>query len=102
MGRVSAIAFRVRTTVKIGVRVYTTLTAMQSLYALGSLCVCAHGWMDVYNLFVFACVHVYLQFVFCLLFLYVCMYNISLISFVAPLSIVRCQTHSWWSLEYLC
>ena len=35
-GRVSAIAFRVRTTVKIGVRVYTTLTAMQSLHALGS------------------------------------------------------------------
>ena len=34
-GRVSAIAFRVRITVKIGVRVYTTLTAMQSLHALG-------------------------------------------------------------------
>ena len=71
MGRVSAIAFRVRTTVKIGVRVYTALTAMQSLHALGNLCVCTQGCMYLYNLFVFACVHVYLQFVFYLLFLYV-------------------------------
>ena len=63
-GRVSATAFTVRITVKIGVRVYTTLTAMQSLHALGNLCVCAHGWMDVYNLFVVACAHVYLYFLF--------------------------------------
>ena len=55
--------------VKIEVRVYATLTAMQSLHALGNLCVCAHGWMDVYNLFVFACAHVYFLF-------YSCMYNI--------------------------
>ena len=67
------IAFRVRITVKIGVRVYTALTAMQSLHALGNLCVCAHGWMYLYNLFVFACVHVYLHFLF-----YSCMYNIYL------------------------
>ena len=87
-GRVSAIAFRVRTTVKIGVRVYTTLTAMQSLHALGNLCVCAHGCMYLYNLFVFACV-----FAFSVLFL---------LSLVALLSIVRCQTHSWCSLEFLC
>ena len=46
-GRVSAIAFRVRTTVKIGVRVYTALTAMQSLHALGNLCVCVCTWMYV-------------------------------------------------------
>ena len=74
-GRVSAIAFRVRTTVKIGVRVYTTLTAMQSLHALGNLCVCvcAHGCMYLYNLFVFACAHVYLHFLF-----YSCMYNFCL------------------------
>ena len=44
-GLVSAIAFRVRTMVKIVVRVYTTLTAMQSLHALGNLCVRVH--MDV-------------------------------------------------------
>ena len=44
-GRVSGIAFMVRITVKIGVRVYTTLTAMQSLHALGNLCVCT--WMYV-------------------------------------------------------
>ena len=69
----SAIAFRVRTTVKIGVRVYTTLTAMQSLHALGNLCACAHGCMYLYNLFVFACVHVYLHFLF-----HSCMYNIYL------------------------
>ena len=95
MGRVSAIAFRVRTTVKIGVRVYTTLTAMQSLHTLGNLCVCAHGWMYLYNLFVFACVHVYLYFLF-----YSCRYNIiSHIAFVAPPSIVSGQNHSWWSLE---
>ena len=97
MGRVSAIPFRARITVKIGVRVYTTLTAMQSLHALGNLCVCAHGWMYLYNLFVFACAHVYLHFLF-----YSCMYNISLISFVAPPSIVSGQTHTWWCLEYLC
>ena len=74
-GRVSAIAFRVRITVKIGVRVYTTLTAMQSLHALGNLCVCvcAHGCMYLYNLFVFACAHVYLHFLF-----YSCMYNFCL------------------------
>ena len=53
-GRVSAIAFRVRITVKIGVSVCTTLTAMQSLHALGNLCVCAHGCTYLYNLFVFA------------------------------------------------
>ena len=100
-GRVSAIAFRVRTstTVKMGVRVYTTLTAMQSLHAQGNLCVCAHGCMYLYNLFVFVCAHVYLHFLF-----YSCMYNIiSHIPLVAPPSIVRSvQTHSWWSLEYLC
>ena len=70
-GRVSAIAFRVRTTVKIGVRVYTTLTAMQSLHAPGNLCVCAHGCMYLYNVFVFACAHVYLHLLF-----YSCMSNI--------------------------
>ena len=59
MGRVSAIAFRVRITVKIGVRVYTALTAMQALHALGNLCVCAHGCMYLYNVFVFACAHVH-------------------------------------------
>ena len=69
----SAIAFRVRTTVKIGVRVYTALTAMQSLHALGNLCVCAHGCMYLYNLFVLACAHVYLHLLF-----YSCMYNIYL------------------------
>ena len=63
-GRVSAIAFRVRTSIKIGVRVYTTLTAMQSLHALGNLCECAHGCTYLYNVFVFACVHVYLHFLF--------------------------------------
>ena len=62
MGRVSAIAFRVRTTVKIGVRVCTTLTAMQSLHALGNLCVRAYVCMYLYNLFALACVHVYLPF----------------------------------------
>ena len=67
----SAIAFKVRITVKIGVRVYTTLTAMQSLHALGNLCACVHGWMYLYNMFVFACVHVYLHFPF-----YSCMYDI--------------------------
>ena len=42
-GRVSGIAFRVRITVKIGVRVYTTLAAMQSLHALGNfLCLLVH------------------------------------------------------------
>ena len=98
VGRVSAIAFRVRITVKIGVRVYTTLTAMQSLHAPGNLCVCAHGWMYLYNLFVFACAHVYFHFLF-----YSCMCNIiSRIPLVAPPSIVSGQTHSWWSLEYLC
>ena len=97
-GRVSAIAFRVRTTVKIGVRVYTTLTAMQSVHALGNLCVCAHGWMYLYNVFVFACAHVYLH----CLFITVCIIYISHIPLVAPLSIVRGQTRSWWSLEYLC
>ena len=53
-GRVSAIAFSVTVTVKIGVRVYTALTAMQSLHALGNVCVCAHGCRYLYNLFVFA------------------------------------------------
>ena len=75
MGRVSAIAFMVRIMVKIGVRVYTALTAMQSLHALDNVCVCvcvcAHGCMYLYNLFVSACVHVYLHFLF-----YSCMYNI--------------------------
>ena len=95
----SAIAFRVRITVKIGVRVYTTLTAMQSL-------ACTR------QLFVFACAHVYFHFLF-----YFCMYYIiiiiishiilyyyiiSHIPLVAPPSIVSCQTQSWWSLEYLC
>ena len=94
----SAIAFRVRNTVKIGVRVYTTLTAMQSLHALGNLCVCAHGCMYLHNLFVFACAHVYLHFLF-----YSCMYDIiSHISLIAPPSIVSAQMHSRWSLEYLC
>ena len=37
----SAIAFRVRITVKIGVRVYTTLTAMQALHAQSN-CVYMH------------------------------------------------------------
>ena len=98
MGRVSAIAFRVGITVKIGVRVYTTLTALQSLHAQGNLCVCVHRCMYLYNVFVFACANVYLHFLF-----YSCMYNIiSHIPLVAPSSIVRCQTHSWWSLEYLC
>ena len=74
MGRVSAIAFRVRITVKIGVRVCTTLTAMQSLHALDNVCVCvcvcAHGCMYLYNLFVSACVHACV-FAFSVLFLYV-------------------------------
>ena len=62
--------------------------------------------------FVFACAHVYFHFLF-----YFCMYNIiiiiishiilyyyiiSHILLVAPPSIVRCQTHSRWSLEYQC
>ena len=53
-GRVSAIAFRVRITVKIGVRVYTALTAMQSLHALGNTCVRVHmdGWMCTLFLYV--------------------------------------------------
>ena len=96
MGRVSAIAFRVRTTVKIGVRVYTTLTAMQSLHALGNLCVCAHGWMDVYNLFVFACVHVYLHFLF-----HSCMYNIYLafrLLLLPQLLVVRLTHGGVWSI----
>ena len=95
----SANAFRVRTTVKIGVGVYTTLIPMQSLHALGNLCVCAHGWMYLYNLFVFACAHVYLHFLF-----YSCTFNNyrSHIPLVAPPSFVRSQTHLWWSLEYLC
>ena len=38
----SAIGFGVKITVKMGVRVYTILTAMQSLHALGNLCVCVH------------------------------------------------------------
>ena len=70
MGRVSAIAFRVGITVKIGVRVYTTLTAMQSLHALGNLYVCTSMDVFVYNLFVFACAYVYLHFLYVL-------YNIS-------------------------
>ena len=45
VGRVSAITFRVMITIKIGVRVYTTLPAMQSLHALDNLCVCT--WMYV-------------------------------------------------------
>ena len=95
MGRVSAIAFRVGITVKIGVRVYTTLTTMQSLHALGNLCVCVH--MDVCICITFLCLLV--QMCICIF----CMYNIiSHIPLVAPSSIVRCQTHSWWNLEYLC
>ena len=94
----SAIAFRVRITVKIGVRVYTTLTAMQSLHALGNLCVCAHGWMYLYNMFVFACAHVYLH----CLFIPVCIIYISHIPLVAPPSIDSGQTHLRWSLEFLC
>ena len=35
------------------------------------MCACAHGWMYLYNMFVFACVHVYLHFPF-----YSCMYDI--------------------------
>ena len=62
-GRVSAIAFRVRITVKIGVRVYTTLTAMQSLHALGNLCVCVHmdGWMCITCLFLHVrmCIYIF-------------------------------------------
>ena len=79
MGRVSAIAFRVRITVNIGVRVYSALTAMQSLHALSNYCVCVHGCMYLYN--VSACAHVYLHFLFVL----VCICNyISHIPLVAP------------------
>ena len=67
----SAIAFRVRITVKIGVKVFTTLTAMQSLHSPGNLGVCAHECMYRYDMFVFACVHMYLHFLY-----YSCMYNI--------------------------
>ena len=103
MGRVSAIAFRVRTSVKIGVRVYTTLTAMQSLHALGNLCVCVH--MNVYMYLYNLCLRLHVRMYVCLHFLfYSCMYNIiSHIPLVAPPSIVSGgQTHSWWSLEFLC
>ena len=88
MGRVSAIAFRVRITVKIGVRVYTTLAAMQSLHALGNLCVsvCVHGCMYLYNSFVFACAHVYLHFMF-----YSCMYNISISISISILECTRAR-----------
>ena len=58
-GRVSATAFRVRITVKIGVRVYTTLTAMQSLHVPGNLCVCAHECMFVCNVIVCMCACVF-------------------------------------------
>ena len=78
--------------VKIGVRMYTTLTAMQSLHAQGNLCVYAHVCICI----TFLCLLV--QMCICIF----CMYNISHIPLVAPPSIVRCQTHSWWSLEYLC
>ena len=65
-GRVSAIAFRVRTTVKIGVSVYTTLTAMQSLHALGNLCVHVH--MDVCICITCLCLHVLMCIcIFCLI-----------------------------------
>ena len=100
MGRVSAIAFRVRITAKIGVRVYTTLTAMQSLHALGNLCVCVH--MD--RCICITCLHLHVcMCIFHFLF-YPCMCNIiSHILLVTPPSIVRGgQTHSWWSLEFLC
>ena len=82
---------------------YTTLTAMQSLHALGNLCVCAHGWMYLYNMFVLAsCLHVCMCIcIFCLI--PVCIIYISHILLVAPSSIVSVgQTHSWWSLECLC
>ena len=99
MGRVSAIAFRVRTTVKIELRVCTALTAMQSLHALGNLCVCVH--MDVCICITCLCLHVRMCIcIFC--FIPVCIIYISHIPLVAPSSIVSGQTHSWWSLEYLC
>ena len=96
----SAIAFRVRTTVKIGVRVYTTLTAMQSLHALGNLCVCVH--MDVCICIPCLCLHVHKCIcIFCII--PVCIRNyITHIPLVVPPSIVSGQTHSMWSSEYLC
>ena len=51
----SGIAFRVRITVKVGVRVYTTLTAMQSLHALGNLCVCVHMCIFIFY-FISVCI----------------------------------------------
>ena len=96
----SAIAFRVRITVKIVVRVYTTLTAMQSVHALGNLCVCAHVCMYVCICITCLCLHVCMCI--CIVcFIPVCIMYISHNPLVAPPSIVSvCQTHSWWSLEY--
>ena len=88
----SAIAFKVRITVKIGVRVYTTLTAMQSLHAQSN-CV----YMHVCEC---ACVLLVFHYIFC--FIPVCIIYSSHIPLAAPPFIVSCQTHSWWSLEYLC
>ena len=83
--------------VKIGVRVYTTLTAMQSLHALGNLCVCVDVCICI------TCLCLYVQMCICIFcFIAVCIIYISHIALVAPPSIVsRGQTHSWWSLEYL-
>ena len=82
-GRVSAIAF---------VCVYTTLTAMQSLHAQSN-CV----YMHVCEC---ACVLLVFHYIFC--FIPVCIIYSSHIPLAAPPFIVSCQTHSWWSLEYLC
>ena len=97
-GRVSAIALRVRVMVKIGVRVYTTLTAMQSLHALGNLCVCVH--MDVHVCIICVCMCACV-FAFSVLFLYYIIY-LTFHLIVAPPSIVRCHSHSQQDLEHLC
>ena len=72
--------------------VYTTLTAMQSLH-VQSNCVYMHVCECVCVLLVF-------HYIFC--FIPVCIIYSSHIPLAAPPFIVRCQTHSWWSLEYLC
>ena len=69
-GRLSAIAFRVRITVKIGVRVCTTLTAMQSLCALGNLCVCMYDiCISRLCLYVHMCICIFCFIPVCLIYL---------------------------------
>jgi len=87
VGRVSAIAF---------VCLYTTLTAMQSLHAQSN-CV----YMHVCEC---ACVLLVFHYIFCFIPVCIikCIIYSSHIPLAAPPFIVSCQTHSWWSLEYLC